>query len=504
MMKHMFRAAAAKRLLLATLLSVVVLLSGACSKEETTPQPEVSATEILLAGDGSGEESLTVRSETAWGVTYTGYGFTVTTSVGVTGEGRVTITPDQPNPDPDRRRLGSILLHLDNDRQQIEVAVYQRPAEATRTVLLYMPGRSLLRFYEENINRLCSAVNSGTPGDGRMLICYQPESHYSAVLEELRYDASKDACQIVEVKHYETFDAGNPEDVSRLLADAASAAPAERYGLIIGCHGKAWIPASSGALPRSRRPGSGADDTWTPAPGAKPTRSFGDTGYELDITELAAVLEAQSFRFDYLIFDDCFMASIETLYDLRHAVDYVVASPCEIMAAGFPYDRILPHLFDGAEVRPQLGEICREFWSFYQYDWDTISGNEQSGCISLTVTAELDALATEMRRVVEAPKTDSDLAELQYYKGGTTKLFYDLGHYVRLSCGDQGVIEAFEAQLERAVPSEYRYHTPSYYSAYNNRLNPVSYYTGITTSEPETAEPYASDFRHTSWYQATR
>ena len=201
--------------------------------------------------------------------------------------------------------------------------------------------------------------------------------------------------------------------------------------------------------------------------------------------------------------NDCFMASIETLYDLRHAIDYVVASPCEIMAAGFPYDRILPHLFDDEELRPQLGEICREFWNFYQNDWNTISGNEQSGCISLTVMSELEALASEMRRVVEAPKTDFELSELQYYKGGTTKLFYDLGHYVQLSCGDQGTIDTFEAQLERAVPSEYRFHTPSYYSAYNNLLNPITCYTGITTSEPETTEPYASDFRHTSWYLAT-
>lgn len=502
MMKRIFRAVA-KRPLIPLLLLTVAVLSGACSKEKPLPRLTVSATEILLSGDATGEESLTVQSETAWSLTSTGDGFTVEPTSGPAGESLVTITPTQSNPEPNRRQLGSILLHYDNDRQQTEVTVVQRPATATRTVLLYMPGRSLISFYKENIARLRSAVNAQTPGDGRMLICYQPESHYSALLEELRYDSSTGGCETVELKRYETFDTGNAGDVAQLFADAATAAPAERYGLIIGCHGKAWIPASSGALPRARRETGTPDDTWTPAPGAKPTRSFGDTGHELDITELADVLEAQSWRFDYLVFDDCFMASIETLYDLRRAVDYVVASPCEIMAAGFPYDRILPHLFDDAELLPQLGELCREFWNFYQNDWNTISGNEQSGCISLTVMAELDALAVQMRRVSEAPKADYEFSELQYYKGGTTKLFYDLGHYVRLSCGDQGVIDDFEAQLERAVPSAYRYHTPNYYSAFNNRLNPISYYTGITTSEPETAEPYATDFRNTGWYLAT-
>lgn len=384
-----------------------------------------------------------------------------------------------------------------------EESGYNPPAMADRCVVLYMPGRNLDYFYRQNLDGIVRAVSATVPGNGRMLVCWQPDNSRTAVLQEIYYNTRSRQCETLTLKEYGTFAAESPSSVAALLADAAEEAPAERYGLIIGCHGKAWIPASSGALPRSRRAGGAAADVWTPAAGAKPTRSFGDTGHELDITELASVLEALPFRFDYLIFDDCFMASIETLYDLRHAIDYVVASPCEIMAAGFPYDRILPHLFDDEELRPQLGEICREFWNFYQNDWNTISGNEQSGCISLTVMSELEALASEMRRVVEAPKTDFELSELQYYKGGTTKLFYDLGHYVQLSCGDQGTIDTFEAQLERAVPSEYRFHTPSYYSAYNNLLNPITCYTGITTSEPETTEPYASDFRHTSWYLAT-
>ena len=384
-----------------------------------------------------------------------------------------------------------------------EESGYNPPAMADRCVVLYMPGRNLDYFYRQNLDGIVRAVSATVPGNGRMLVCWQPDNSRTAVLQEIYYNTRSRQCETLTLKEYGTFAAESPSSVAALLADAVAAAPARQYGLIIGCHGKAWIPASSGALPRSRRAGGAAADVWTPAAGAKPTRSFGDTGHELDITELASVLEALPFRFDYLIFDDCFMASIETLYDLRHAIDYVVASPCEIMAAGFPYDRILPHLFDDEELRPQLGEICREFWNFYQNDWNTISGNEQSGCISLTVMSELEALASEMRRVVEAPKTDFELSELQYYKGGTTKLFYDLGHYVQLSCGDQGTIDTFEAQLERAVPSEYRFHTPSYYSAYNNLLNPITCYTGITTSEPETTEPYASDFRHTSWYLAT-
>lgn len=374
---------------------------------------------------------------------------------------------------------------------------YDPPATADRTVLLYMPGQSLFTYYKNNIQGIHTAVTDRALGNGRMLVCWQPEKQTSAVMLEIYYDRNKRSSQTKTLKTYDDFDAGDPAAVQQLFADAAELAPARNYGLIIGCHGKAWIPASGGVLPRSMLP---TDDVWTTAPGAKQTRSFGDTGYELDITELAAALEAQRFRFDYLIFDDCFMANIETLYDLRRAVDYIVASPCEIMAAGFPYDRIVPHLFEGNGVFDGLEKACWEFWNFYENDWDTVQRNEQSGCISLAVTARLDALATEMRQIKDK-KQPFDIDALQYYKGNATKLFYDLEHYVTLCCNDLGAIDSFKAQMELAFPVSCRHHTKYFYSAYDAIKHPVNYYSGVSVSEPSTV--YAAENRQTNWYRDT-
>ena len=378
-----------------------------------------------------------------------------------------------------------------------EVPGYDPPALADRTVLLYMPGQSLIAYYENNIQGIRTAVTGRALGKGRMLVCWQHDDQTSAVMQEIYYDRNKRCSETKTLKTYDDFDAGDPAAVQQLFADAAELAPARNYGLIIGCHGKAWIPASGGVLPRSILP---ADDVWTTAPGAKQTRSFGDTGYELDITELAAALEAQRFRFDYLIFDDCFMANIETLYDLRRAVDYIVASPCEIMAAGFPYDRIVPHLFEGNGVFDGLEKACWEFWNFYENDWDTVQRNEQSGCISLAVTAQLDALATEMRQIKDK-KQPFDIDALQYYKGNATKLFYDLEHYVTLCCNDQGAIDSFKAQMELAFPVSCRHHTKYFYSAYDAIKHPVNYYSGVSVSEPSTV--YAAENRQTNWYRDT-
>lgn len=383
---------------------------------------------------------------------------------------------------------------------------YNPPALADRTVLLYMPGRDLEvrgAYFSNNIKSVGEAVTNRALGNGRMLVCWQPENQTSAVMQEIYYDRNRRRSETITLRTYDDFDAGDPDKVQQLFADAAELAPAQRYGLIIGCHGKAWIPASGGVLPYSLRSAAPDDDVWTTAPGAKTTRSFGDTGYELDITELAAALEAQRFRFDYLIFDDCFMANIETLYDLRRAVDYIVASPCEIMAAGFPYDRIIPHLFGENGTLGGLEESCREFWNFYENDWNSIPGNEQSGCISLTVTAQLDALAAEMRRVTESAEQPFDIDELQYYKGGKTKLFYDLEHYVMLRCADPGITDDFKTRMERAFPSSCRRHTASFYSVYDAIRHPVNYYSGITVSEPEPSARYTAENQQTNWYRDT-
>ena len=379
---------------------------------------------------------------------------------------------------------------------------YNPPARADRTVLLYMPGQSLSAYYKNNIQGIHTAVTDRALGNGRMLVCWQPEKQTSAVMLEIDYERNKRRSETKTLKTYDDFNAGSSADVQRIFADAAELAPAQNYGLIIGCHGKAWIPASGGVLPYSLRSAEPDDDVWTTAPGAKTTRSFGDTGYELNITELASAIETQSFRFDYLIFDDCFMANIETLYDLRRAVDYIVASPCEVMGDGFPYDRIVPHLFEGNGVLSSLEKACWEFWNLYENDWRSTIAYEQSGCISLAVTAQLDALATEMRRIKDK-KQAFDNGALQYYKGNVTKLFYDLEHYVTLCCNDPGIVNDFKARMELAFPVSSRHHTASFYSAYDRRNHSINYYSGVSVSEPEPSAKYAAKNRQTNWYRDT-
>ena len=491
------------RRLAAGLLILPLLFGAGCSDDKTEkPSLRLSAEKIVLPSEAGATARLDVTASGPWQLEISGSGFDASPLHGGRGTTSVTLTATETNTSTARTSLGSLHLFMPQSGPELTVTVEQRPAVAAQTLLLYMPGRSLASYFEQNIEGIRRAVDADTPGDGRIFVCWQPASQRTAELFELYYDSNSASCATREVKTYTEFNAGDPESVHTLFAELADETPALSYGLIIGCHGKAWVPASAGTLARGAlQPSDGVKEYWQPAPGAYPTRSFGDSGYEMDITELADALAALPYRFDFLLFDDCFMANIETLYDLRSVIGYIVASPCEVMGDGFPYDRIVPHLFETGPVADRLAETCREFWNLYENEYQSTTWKEQSGCISLAVTSQLDALAEVMRRINEKGKQPFELSQLQYYEGLMTHLFYDLGHYVELSCGDPALVEEFTTQLDRAFPPESRLCTKQFYSQYNNGSNPVHFYTGVSVSEPSTK--YVAENRMTNWYRDT-
>ena len=476
------------------LLLAVTLLAG-CEKTEERAGLTTTQDEVVLRSTAGSEAAFTVSSTEAWSLTTTGSGFDVSPTRGGRGETTVTVRAQDDNTGHSRIKLGTVMLNLTAGGAQCSVTVSQSPATATQTMLLYMPGRDLLNFYKQNIDGVLKAVDANVPGDGRILVCYQPNTHSQAEMYEAYFNAEKQAAAFTLLKSYDDFAAADPACVQRMLSDVAALAPAQHYGIIVGCHGKAWVPADHGALSYSARMTNELEDLWIPMPGALLTRSFGDTGRSIDITNFAAAVKAQNYRPDYLLFDACFMANIETLYDLRECTDYVIAAPCEIMAQGFPYERAMPWFFTDGGKEYNLTKVCEAFWNFYMNDATT-----KSGCISLAVMAEMEGMKEIMRHINAAPqKTYAE--ELQSYEGMSSHIFYDLGHWVELACGDAGLKEDFKAQLDKAFPKAARLSTPGFYSAYNGRMNPVAYYSGVSFSEP--SDKYTEENKQTSWYRDT-
>lgn len=92
------------------------------------------------------------------------------------------------------------------------------------------------------------------------------------------------------------------------------------------------------------------------------TRLFGgrESKYQTDITTLAEGISSAGLKMEYILFDDCYMSTVEVAYDLKNVTSHLIASTSEIMAYGMPYDKIGQYLIGNIDYE----KICDGFYSF--------------------------------------------------------------------------------------------------------------------------------------------
>lgn len=386
-----------------------------------------------------------------------------------------------------------------------------KPDEPTqKTVIAYFFGTSLSYYLARNVRMMEQAVSTGEFGNNRLIIFYQTSSS-TAEIREISYDdqTKTSVTEVLEtIELPSELDARSFTDFFSRMLDYA---PAQSYSAIFLGHSTAWLPKNTSS-PAVRT--YGLDPTFVPSfekmPGAAVTRHIGESNVNLDINELAAGLGDLGVKFDCLYFDVCFMSSLEAAYELRNTTHYLIGSPCEIMGYGSPYDRILKPL-----AANDYKSVCEEYVDFYEnYDY-------QSGCITTIDCTKLDAVADVVKRMNAAPTAEGfDILDIQAYEGRSASgnyaghWFYDAEDYYLHICADKGLTDEFKARLSEALP--YRYHTDSYYSAYNSAFNAIYYYSGISLTPDEKCIDVIGDSAHrkmlqfynpylkmTGWYKAT-
>lgn len=95
-------------------------------------------------------------------------------------------------------------------------------------------------------------------------------------------------------------------------------------------------------------------------------------------------------KMEYILFDDCYMSSVEVAYELKEATRFLIASTSEMMAYGMPYATVGEFLLGN----PDYGSLCEGFHDFY-------STYEMMSCGTLAVTdcSELDNMAAIMKSI---------------------------------------------------------------------------------------------------------
>ena len=103
----------------------------------------------------------------------------------------------------------------------------------------------------------------------------------------------------------------------------------------------------------------------------------------MDIKELAQALG--NYHFDFLLFDACFMSSIEVIYELRNTTDYMIAASTEVLSSGFPYKNVTPLFF---EENSNVKEIAKRYFEYYNNKYGLL----KSASISVVKMNEVEKL----------------------------------------------------------------------------------------------------------------
>lgn len=369
---------------------------------------------------------------------------------------------------------------------------------ASRTVLMYMSANNDL-YYDalRDIRNVLSSCDRSMLGKGQLLVFFSgstdPKTTGSNPGGQRLWrikpskDLKKQLADTVLLKAYQFDNPLDPAAMRQVISDAVTLAPADHYGLIMWSHSTGWLPKNLEMTTGDIRPRAAhVDQLRTKWFGAEPKKGSSTEFNHMDFSELADVMEP--FGWEFLIGDACLCSSVETAYDLRHAVDYLVGSPTEILTEGFPYKRILPLLYSD---RAPL-DICRSvatcFIDFFQNDYYFNGRLCPYATIAVTDMAEIDSLAAATRPLIAKMNKDSlSVRDVQVYDGRVNTMFFDFDSFIRenIETPDSDPdYQVFKAQLDRAVP--YRGYTDYFYSTAsgNGRVIKIDDYSGLATYVP--------------------
>ncbi len=359
-------------------------------------------------------------------------------------------------------------------------------------------------IFQQDLDSIESAIVSAGSLSGRVVV-YINTSATEAELYEITYE--DDVLAHVPLKTYSGTGYLTAAGVTEILNDVQANAWALNYAMMVGCHGYGWTykddwvgepryAKSQVVLP--------ADESNAKAMGAASgsyptTRYFGssDTSYGIDVTEFAEGIAAAGMKMQFIMFDDCYMANIETAYELRDVTNYILASTSEVMAIGVPYQTMWASLATATPAYATAISAFGTFYSAYAYPYGTLSALD---------CRKVETLAETMKEINARYSFDeTQLDSLQVLDGFTTPIFYDLEDYVVHLCANTSLLSDFQSQLDDVVKAEF--HTDSIYSYLSAvtgpKYIPISTFSGVTVSDPSQNAVAINGREKTAWWKAT-
>ena len=228
-------------------------------------------------------------------------------------------------------------------------------------LFIYIAGdNNLYKDAIKNINDMEKAVN-----DNINVIVYFDSAEGYSVIFEVQKDYT-DSIKSKIVASYNKDNSANPETLDRFLNYCFKNYNAKETGIVLWSHGSGFLPVYY-------------EENIN-------TMSFGlDNNDRMDIKDLSKILN--KYKSDFLIFDACYMADIETIYEIRTTSKYILASQTEILAAGYPYFNVINTLSENDNLINRLKQLCYDYYNYYNSKENEF---EKSASISLIDTSKIN------------------------------------------------------------------------------------------------------------------
>lgn len=402
-------------------------------------------------------------------------------------------------------------------------------------VLLYEAGfNSLSSYLQENISNLKTGrIPTRAAYDDVVLVfskyCHRTDDYKTQtapVLTRIYRQDNKIVEDTLLVMDKGTIVATTPI-LTHVLNFVKESFPGYRYGMVFSSHSTGWLPAGYYSSPNKFNSPSGSMKKSSPAgysyPSAVPyveepkyeglptVRTLGQEVYVTDqSTSTSFEIEIEKFAnaipmyLDYIIFDSCFGACVETAYALKDKCGHIIGSSSEVLSEGMNYTTLTEHLFGGEE--PDLKEICQDYFDHY----NSLSGEYRSATISLIDCSAIDNLANVCKGLFNkygAQIAAVDPETIQGFFRFNKHWFYDLRDVLLKSGVTASDMALFDSAIADVVT--YKANTPTFILANEHVTNfyygfKIDTHCGLTTYLPCDGSAYLDNYyKNLSWNEAT-
>ena len=281
------------------------------------------------------------------------------------------------------------------------------------------------------------------------------------------------------VKEYSSQISTNQHVMTSGLKDMVALSPTDKLGLVFGSHGSSWL-----------------NTIFT-------SRSFGQDGSGSDntilLSEMVGAISSTNKLFEFILFDACYMGSIEVCHEFKDVAKYQIVSAMEVPAFGFPYSSFMKYLYQGSVNGYK--QVCQDYIDYYEYILENESGSAW-GTVALVDSKEIGTLVQEIKSEIVEHKSElsqynpSTLQE--YGRSGGPYLSYDLGHFIQ-DLNDGVIPPSFKAQMDKTVL--YKGCLEKARASYQDYSVDAENYSGLGIYIPTSKRPKWNEyFKTIDWY----